>query len=189
MSIESTLEHTLTQTLQVLNFLNNWNDLGGINTYCAVFGCNSTTFYTTPSAQAAYKHYIQFIINRYKSSPAIFAWELMNEPRCHGCNTSVIYNWAAETSAYIKELDPQHLITLGDEGWLCASTSEGTKGWYQGDDGSYAYSCAEGVDFARNMGIETLDYGTFHLYPDSWGYNETWVRIDAVGESAVLIDT
>jgi len=53
-----------------------------------------------------------------------------------------------------------------------------------------------------NLGIETLDYvsglkrhfnqsvntvqGVFHLYPDSWGYNETWgstwiLEHDAVG--------
>lgn len=41
-------------------------------------------------------------------------------------------------------------------------------------DGSYAYSGAEGVDFVANLKIETLDYGTFHLYPNSWGYNYTW---------------
>ena len=52
------------------------------------------------------------------------------------------------------------MVTLGDEGWLCG-----------GGDGSYAYSCAEGVDFAKNLAIPTLDYGTFHMYPDQWGYN------------------
>jgi mannan endo-1,4-beta-mannosidase len=48
-----------------------------------------------------------------------------------------------------------HMVTLGDEGWL-----------YGGGDGSYAYSCAEGVDVAKNLAISTLDYGTFHVYPD-----------------------
>ena len=67
------------------------------------------------------------------------------------------------------------MVTLGDEGWLCG-----------GGDGSYAYSCAEGVDFAKNLGISTLDYGTFHMYPDQWGYNyswgNTWIKDhDAVG--------
>ena len=31
-----------------------------------------------------------------------------------------------------------------------------------------------GVDFALIVGIKTLDYGTIHLYSDSWAYNETW---------------
>ena len=73
------------------------------------------------------------------------------------------------------------MVTLGDEGWFTPADNIG--------DGSYAYSGAEGVDFVRNLGIKTLDYGTFHLYPDSWGYNETWGSTwikehDAVGKKA-----
>lgn len=30
----------------------------------------------------------------------------------------------------------------------------------------------EGVDFNKNLEIDTLDFGTFHLYPDSWGQSE-----------------
>ena len=110
----------------VLTMLNNWDDLGGINTYSAYFGCNATTFYTNAGAQQAYKNYISFVVNRYKNSPAIFAWELCNEPRCHGCPSSTIHDWAADTSAYIKSLDETHLVTMGDEGWMCS-----------GGDGSY----------------------------------------------------
>jgi len=159
----------------VLAMLNNWNDLGGINTYCNVFGCNATTFYQDAAAQQAYQNYIEFIVNRYKASSAIFSWELCNEPRCHGCNQSVIHDWASTTSAFIKSIDSGHMVTLGDEGWLCG-----------GGDGSYAYSCAEGVDFEYNLGIPTLDYGTFHMYPDQWGYNYTWgnewiTQHDAIG--------
>ena len=37
--------------------------------------------------------------------------------------------------------------------------------------------------------IKTLDYGTFHLYPNSWGYNYTWgtewiEQHDAIGKAA-----
>ncbi|MCJ1310276.1 hypothetical protein MMC25_003938 [Agyrium rufum] len=150
----------------VLPMLNNWGDLGGINSYTTAFGGNATSFYTDAKSQAAYKRYIKFIVNRYKNSPAIFAWELCNEPRCHGCPTSTIYNWASDTSKYIKSLDSTHMVTLGDEGWLAPADKIG--------DGSYAYSGAEGVDFGLNLGIPTLDYGTFHMYPDQWGYNFTW---------------
>jgi mannan endo-1,4-beta-mannosidase len=58
------------------------------------------------------------------------------------------------------------MVTLGDEGWLSPADSVG--------DGSYAYSGIEGVDFALNLQIKTLDYGVLHLYPNSWGYNYTW---------------
>ena len=148
----------------VLTLLNNWNDLGGINTYTNAFGGNSTSFYTDSRSQDAYLAYISFIVHRYKSSPAIFAWELCNECRCRGCPSSTITNWASDTSAYIKALDSTHMVTLGDEGWFYPP--EG--------DGSYAYSGYEGVDFIANLAIPTLDYGTFHLYPDQWGYDPSW---------------
>ncbi|KYG40721.1 glycoside hydrolase family 5 protein [Acidomyces richmondensis BFW] len=150
----------------VLNFVNNWSALGGIASYNAAFGGNATSWYTDAESQKVYKDYIKLLVNRYKCSPAIFAWELANEPRCQGCDTSVIYNWATEVSQYIKSLDPRHMVALGDEGWFAPADGIG--------DGSYAYSGDQGVDFVKNLGIKTLDYGTFHLYPSSWGYNESW---------------
>jgi mannan endo-1,4-beta-mannosidase len=150
----------------VLPFVNNWGDMGGIGAYTAAFGGNATSWYTDAKSQAAYRNYIKVIVNRYKKSNAIFAWELGNEPRCKRCDTSVIYKWAKSISEYIKSLDPNHMVTLGDEGWLSPETFDG--------DGSYAYGGGEGVDFVKNLEIKTLDYGTFHLYPNSWGYDYPW---------------
>ena len=70
-------------------------------------------------------------------------------------------------------------MALGDEGWF--APPEG--------DGSYAYSAYEGIDFIQNLAIPTLDYGTFHLYPDQWGYNFSWgnewiQQHDAAGKAA-----
>lgn len=141
---------------------------------------NATSWYTDTASQNIYLSYVSLLVNRYKSSEAIFAFELMNEPRCHGCPITTIAKWASIVSTYIKSIDPTHLVTLGDEGWMAPSSL------YKPGDGSYAYSGAEGVDFIHNMGIRTLDYGVFHLYPDSWGYNYTWgnewiMQHDAVG--------
>ena len=139
----------------IINFVNNWDDYGGINAYVNAFGGNHTTWYTNTAAQTQYKKYIQAVVSRYKSSSAVFAWELANEPRCQGCSTDVIYTWATSVSAYIKSLDANHMVTLGDEGF-------GMPG-----DGSYPYGYSEGVDWVKNLGISTLDFGTFHLYPSS----------------------
>lgn len=105
----------------IINFVNNWSDYGGFNAYNIAFGGSSTSWYTTPAIQDAYKTYIKAVVSRYSQSSAIFAWELANEPRCSGCNTSVIYNWASSTSAYIKSLDPEHMVAIGD-GTLNLST-------------------------------------------------------------------
>jgi len=46
-----------------------------------------------------------------------------NEPRCPGCDVSVLTSWAEEISAYIKSIDPNHLVALGDEGFFNDPTS------------------------------------------------------------------
>lgn len=56
------------------------------------------------------------------------------------------------------------MVSLGDEGWLTPPLG----------DGSYPYSGYEGVDFVKNLGIPTLDYGTVHLYPSQWGQDYSW---------------
>lgn len=177
----------------ILNFVNNWGDYGGIAAYTAAFGANATEWFADGASQRVYRNYIDVLVSRYRGSPAIFAWELANEPRCHGCAASVVTRWAAETSRYVKALDPAHMVTLGDEGWFAPADG----GRVAGDDGSYAYSGVEGVDFIANLGIPTLDYGTFHLYPDSWGYDDsTWgaewiAQHDAVGkmlDKAVVLE-
>lgn len=68
------------------------SDLGGIESYTNAFGGNATSWYTDKRSQKVYKDYIKLLVNRYKCSSAIFAWELGNEPRCNGCPTSVIYS-------------------------------------------------------------------------------------------------
>ena len=70
----------------------------------------------------------------------------------------MIYNWASATSKYIKSLDANHMVTMGDEGF----------GPLAGGDGSYPYTTgAGGYTWATDLDIPTLDFGTLHLYPDS----------------------
>ncbi|KAK6540266.1 hypothetical protein TWF694_009079 [Orbilia ellipsospora] len=159
----------------IINFVNNWGDYGGIQAYSNYYGTNATNWYTSAPAQKQYQAYIKAVVRRYKHSNAIFAWELANEPRCHGCPFDVIYNWAKTTSEYIKSLDSRHMVTLGDEGWLNG-----------GGDGSYPYQGTEGIDFELNLSIDTLDFGVFHLWPHAWSIPYEWgsewiLEHDAIG--------
>lgn len=148
----------------IINFVNNWDDYGGISAYVNAFGGTNTDWYTNEAAQAQYRTYIETLVNRFKGSPSIFAWELANEPRCAGCETDVIYEWAKSTSEFVKGLDSEHMVTLGDEGMGIAG----------GD--SYPFQFSEGTDFAKNLEIETLDFGTFHMYPEHCEYPRVgWV--------------
>jgi hypothetical protein len=38
-------------------------------------------------------------------------------------------------------------------------------------DGSYPYGYSEGSNFTLNLEVDTIDFGTFHLYPSSCGHS------------------
>lgn len=70
----------------IINFVNNWSNYGGMQAYVNAFGGNTSTWYTNSAAQSQYRIYIEAVVSRYRNSPAVFAWELANEPRCSGCD-------------------------------------------------------------------------------------------------------
>jgi mannan endo-1,4-beta-mannosidase len=102
-----------------------------------------------------------------QNDPTVFGWEIANEPRCGGsgglpssssCNTFTIYNWVNDISTYIKSIDTDHLVAVGDEGFFNHT------GTYD-----YVYDGGAGVDFDANLKLPNIDFGTFHLYPEAWG--------------------
>ncbi|KAL4971241.1 glycoside hydrolase superfamily, partial [Aspergillus desertorum] len=90
----------------IINFVNYWDDYGGMNAYVKAYGAaDKTKWFENDDIQAAYQAFVEAVVGRYIDSPAVFAWELANEPRCSGCETNVMHNWIAKTSAFIKGLD------------------------------------------------------------------------------------
>jgi mannan endo-1,4-beta-mannosidase len=107
-------------------------------------------FYACVECQAWYRDHIRMIINRtnpynglkYRDDPAIFAWELANEPRRYPVT------WITDTAAYIKSLDPNHMVTSGSEG-----TPPG-----------------ESQNFILTHQVAGIDYATIHIWPQNWGW-------------------
>lgn len=172
----------------VIPFVNYWDDFGGMKQYAQWFGESSKeAFYTNPQIKQAYKNYVQYVLNRvntytgvaYKNDPAIMAWELANEPRAQSDPSgNTLVQWADEMSTFIKSIDSNHLVAVGDEGFY------GIAGHH-----SYPYSNYEGVDWKRLTALPNIDYGTFHLYPDHWNQSAAWGTqwiIDHVEDSVVL---
>lgn len=154
----------------IINFVNNWTDYGGMAAYYSACGVSSNAqWYTAAKCQSMYQNYIKTVIARYRTSTAVFAWELANEPRCNGCATTVLTDWIRKTSDYIRSLDSDHMITVGDEGF---GLSGGT---------TYPYQKGEGIDWAANLALPNISFGTFHLYPESWSvssdkqFGQNWV--------------
>jgi mannan endo-1,4-beta-mannosidase len=165
----------------ILPLVNNWDDFGGMAQYLKWLGLEShEDFYRAASARQAYRSWVEHVLLRlntrtgrqYRDEPAVMAWELANEPRCEipgGCE--VLLEWAAEMSQFVKTLDGNHLVALGDEGFFRRSFTR-----------KHTHNGSHGVDTEALMGIGTLDFGVAHLYPE-WEpkepaavFGDRWIR-------------
>jgi hypothetical protein len=86
--------------------------LGGIGTYAAHRGKRRSDFWADAQLRDDYKATVRYVLSRvntvtgvpYKDDKAILAWQFGNE--MHGAET----NWLSEMAAYMKRLDPNHLV-------------------------------------------------------------------------------
>jgi mannan endo-1,4-beta-mannosidase len=119
----------------------------------------AASFYSSDKAVELFNNHIRYIISRknsvtgqlYKDDPTIMSWELANEPR--GVNNKLEYRtWVNETCALIKNLDANHLVTLGSEGRTSSD---------------YA-----GVEPEQDHASKDVDYMTIHIWVQNWNvYN------------------
>jgi hypothetical protein len=62
--------------------------------------------------------HIRRIVPRFADRPEVLMWELMNEPTCPAADSNracwdALYRWAQVTSQAVKQLDPNHLVSVG----------------------------------------------------------------------------
>lgn len=87
-------------------------------------------FFTDPTAKKLYKNHLEALANRvnsingkkYKDDPTIMAWNLINEPRCESPAGCGMQEWVAEMAPYMKQVDPNHLVTIGADGFYSAAS-------------------------------------------------------------------
>ncbi|NUP79622.1 MAG: cellulase family glycosylhydrolase, partial [Nonomuraea sp.] len=96
-----------------------------------------------PGCFTSYKNYVSHALNRvnhysgvtYKDDPTIFAWELMNEPRYQdqtpneNTTGTTLRAWVDEMGAFVKGIDPNHLLGTGLE-------AHETRFGFGGDEGN-----------------------------------------------------
>jgi mannan endo-1,4-beta-mannosidase len=159
----------------VIFFSNNWEWSGGFQQYLDWGGKvpvdkktrkltwdelrdQTSKFYSCSVCKTAYKEQVAVVMNRrnsvtkkrYIDDPAIMAWELANEPRPMRPAANEDYvKWIADTAAYIKSKDPNHLVTLGHEGSI----------------GTESMEIFEAIHADKNV-----DYLTIHIWPKNWGW-------------------
>jgi mannan endo-1,4-beta-mannosidase len=120
-----------------------WRDTGGVTQYMRWAGINGADddsypfginnekamlFYTNETARRLYREHVEKVVTRrntvtgvrYSDDPTIFAYELINEAQCLTGRWTERRAWLTEMSAYLKSLDPDHLIAPGDWGYRSA---------------------------------------------------------------------
>lgn len=152
-------------------FENYWEAYGGIDTRLGWEGLSGgqparAAFFDKdrcPGCFTSYKNYVSHALNRtnhysgvkYKDDPTIFAWDLMNEPRYEGQSDeenvegTTLRAWVDEMGAFVKEIDPNHLLGAGIEG-------HGTQYGFGGDEGN---------PFVHLQQSPYLDFTSAHPYP------------------------
>jgi len=174
----------------VLYFNNFWQWSGGFTQYMSWidgkpvqdpnvtndwdgFMAKSASFYQSEKAQQEYRATIKKIITRtntlngkaYVDDATIMSWQLANEPRPGNSKTTakqkqIYIDWINGVTAYIKSLDPHHLVCTGSEG-LMGSANDAKL-------------------FAKAHASKNIDYLTYHMWIRNWGWfdktkpAETW---------------
>ena len=163
----------------VLYINNSWEWSGGYGMYLewagegkalipaevgySAFMNSVSKFVTNEKAKEMFYDHVRHVVSRtntvtgkpYKDDPAIFSWQIGNEPRCfradkEGQDAFVDYMWT--TAALIKSIDPNHMVSSGNEGEMgCENSME----LYE-----RIHSCPD------------IDYMNIHIWP----YNWNWVR-------------
>ena len=146
----------------IVVFGNQWEDYGGPSKFVNDSTKISTeVFYTEDKIKDEFKKYIEKIVLRkntssgieYRNDPSIMSWEILNEPRYNNDKEShYISGWVEDMGHFILNLDSNHLISVGIEGFI---NKEGGLPYYQ----NY------GSDFEEICKLSVIDICTAHLYP------------------------
>ncbi|MFR9592153.1 MAG: cellulase family glycosylhydrolase [Rikenellaceae bacterium] len=131
------------------------------------YRATATKFVRSDKAKALLNDHIKFIVSRtnrytgekYIDDPAIFSWQLCNEPRAFSAESKeYLYKWVDETSTLIRSIDPNHLISTGSEGRM---------------------GCEGDIElFTKIHALPNISYLNAHM----WSYNWGWIdRTDMAG--------
>ncbi|KAE8668192.1 Mannan endo-1,4-beta-mannosidase 2 [Hibiscus syriacus] len=162
----------------ILSLVNNLQPYGGKTQYVnwawqEGIGLSSSndSFFFDPSIRKYFKNYVLSVLTRkntitgieYRNDPTIFAWELINEPRCiTDPSGDTLQDWLEEMTAFIKSIDKNHLLTIGLEGFY------GPKSPKKSTVNPEEWASALGSDFMRNSNMTHVDFASVHIYADQW---------------------
>ncbi|PSC67829.1 Mannan endo-1,4-beta-mannosidase 1 [Micractinium conductrix] len=141
-----------------------------------------------PKCRDQVKQYFSMLVGRvntvtgvaYRDDPTIMSWNLLNEPRCKYCGTEAIDSWYGDMAAHLKSVDPNHMVTTGQEGFFAEGDPlERFNPGGKSDGNPSLWGPRSGQDFRANHAHAAIDYAVIHMWPDNWrepNYDINWAR-------------
>lgn len=165
--LDAVLDAAKARGLRVIVVLaNRWHDYGGFPEYLrwaepdVPFEANGNLprallgrFFASERARALYRAHVSRVVSRvhartgvaYKDDPTIFAWELANETSAQAEeDEAALVAWTRAEAAFIKSLDPNHLVSAGHIGY---DTLRERETWL------------------RVQSLPEIDFADVHVYP------------------------
>jgi mannan endo-1,4-beta-mannosidase len=122
-------------------------------------------FHDCPECIEAYFNHVRFMLGRtnqvtgvrYVDDPTIMSWQIANEPRAVSAgHIPAFEKWMKEACALFKSLDPNHLLSTGNEG-------------ERGSEGR--------IDLYERLHADPhVDYCTMHIWPKNW----RWLNVEDI---------
>ena len=173
----------------VLYFNNSWEWSGGYGQYLEWAGngkallpnvdgyenyvAHVSRFVKDDKAKELFYSHVRNIVTRvntvtgkpYSEDPAIFSWQIGNEPRPFARDSvtkAAFADWLCTSATLIKSLDPNHMVSTGSEG---------------------LFGCESDLElFEKIHAHEDFDYLNVHIWPLVW----RWVTKDTFADSVCV---
>lgn len=168
----------------VLFFNNSWEWSGGYGQYLEwagqgqvpekgvhdwpVFVKHVAQYADCDSCHALFFDHVKHVMSRtnrytdrkYTDDPTIMSWQVGNEPRAFSDEAKpALAAWLKQTTALIRSLDRNHLISIGSEG---------------------SWGCEMDMDLFEQIHADAnVDYLTMHVWPKNW----SWIDINSIPAS------
>ena len=132
-------------------------------------------FYTNRAVIALFKSHIVSIVNRkntvnslqYKNDPTIMLWNVINEPRCPGCDANEqasALQWVKVMTKHLRAQAPKQLSSAGNEGFFTGDAAVSAQQSYPGpsfNPGPWA-TCDNG-QWSQMSSLQSIDVTTAHV--------------------------
>lgn len=120
------------------------------------------------SCHVLFNNHVKYVVSRtnrysnlkYVDDPTIMSWQVGNEPRAFSEEAKpALAKWLKETTALIRSLDKNHLISIGSEG---------------------SWGCEMDMNLFEQIHADpNVDYLTAHVWPKNW----SWIDIKNIPAS------